>query len=89
MKIVTRGQKMHIKNLGHIKDSAVTPEDYFGPRDYGLKDNPNLPDGGYTGEYENEALPNNVSLKLLILTTISDQQKNLLMVDTKHGLIQK
>ena len=65
MKIVTRGQKMHIKNLGHIKDSAVTPEDYFGPRDYGLKDNPNLPDGGYTGEYENEALPNNVIVKAL------------------------
>lgn len=65
MKIVTRGQKMHIKNLGHIKDSAVTPEDYFGPRDYGLRDNPNLPNGGYTGEYENEALPNNVVVKAL------------------------
>lgn len=65
MKIVTRGQKMHIKNLGHIKDSAVTPEDYFGPRDYGLRDNPNLPNGGYTGEYENEALPNNVIVKAL------------------------
>ena len=65
MEIVTRGQKMHIKNLGHIKDSAVTPEDYFGPRDYGLKDNPNLPNGGYTGEYENEALPNNVVVKAL------------------------
>lgn len=65
MKIVTRGQKMHIKNLGHIKDSAVTPEDYFGPRDYGLRDNTNLPNGGYTGEYENEALPNNVVVKAL------------------------
>ena len=65
MKIVTRGQKMHIKNLGHIKDSAVTPEDYFGPRDYGLRDNPNLPNGGYAGEYENEALPNNVVVKAL------------------------
>ena len=65
MKIVTRGQKMHIKNLGHIKDSAVTPEDYFGQRDYGLRDNPNLPNGGYTGEYENEALPNNVVVKAL------------------------
>ena len=65
MKIVTRGQKMHIKNLGHIKDRAVTPEDYFGPRDYGLRDNPNLPNGGYTGEYENEALPNNVVVKAL------------------------
>lgn len=65
MKIVTRGQKMHIKNLGHIKDSAVTPEDYFGPRNYGLRDNPNLPNGGYTGEYENEALPNNVVVKAL------------------------
>ena len=65
MKIVTRGQKMHIKNLGHIKDSAVTPEDYFGPRDYGLRDNHNLPNGGYTGEYENEALPNNVVVKAL------------------------
>ena len=65
MKIVTRGQKMHIKNLGHIKDSAVTPEDYFGSRDYGLRDNPNLPNGGYTGEYENEALPNNVVVKAL------------------------
>lgn len=65
MKIITRGQKMHIKNLGHIKDSAVTPEDYFGPRDYGLRDNPNLPNGGYTGEYENEALPNNVVVKAL------------------------
>lgn len=65
MKIVTRGQKIHIKNLGHIKDSAVTPEDYFGPRDYGLRDNPNLPNGGYTGEYENEALPNNVVVKAL------------------------
>lgn len=65
MKIITRGQKMHIKNLGHIKDSAVTPEDYFGPRDYGLRDNPNLPNGGYTGKYENEALPNNVVVKAL------------------------
>lgn len=80
---------MHIKNLGHIKDSAVTPEDYFGPRDYGLRDNPNLPNGGYTGEYENEALPNNVVVKALDINHNIRKTEKHLMADMKLGLIQQ
>ena len=66
LKVITRGKKLHIKNLGHIDDSAVTPQDYFGPRNYGTEDNASLPSGGYTkDDYKNEALPNNAVVKAL------------------------
>ena len=63
--VITRGKNLNIENLGHIKDSSVEPRDYFGPRDYGLNDNPRLPDGGNTGVYGKEPLPNNVVVKAL------------------------
>ena len=63
--VITRGQNMNIDNLGHIKDASVEPKDYFGTRDYGLNDNPNLPDGGNTGIYGKEPLPNKVVVKAL------------------------
>ncbi len=60
LKVITRGKNLHIKNLGHIEDAAVIPQDYFGPRDYGTQD------GGYMGDdYKNEALPNNAIVKAL------------------------
>ncbi len=65
LKVVTRGKNITIENLGHIVDSSVTPEDYFGPRNNGLADNPTLPNGGYTGVYEKEPLPNTAVVKAL------------------------
>ena len=60
MSIVTRGKTLEIKNLGHIVDKSVTPQDYFGPRNQGQKD------GGYMKpDYRDEALPNHVKVAAL------------------------
>ena len=60
MTVVTRGKTLEIKNLGHITDESVIPNDYLGPRDYGQQD------GGYTKpDYRDEALPNHATVKAL------------------------
>jgi len=60
MNIVTRGKTLEIKNLGHIVDKSVIPEDYFGPRNQGQKD------GGYMEpDYRDEVLPNHVKVAAL------------------------
>ena len=58
--VVTRGKNLEIKNLGHITDESVIPNDYLGPRNYGQQD------GGYTKpDYRDEALPNHATVKAL------------------------
>jgi hypothetical protein len=60
LNVVTRGKNIEIKNLGHITDSSVIPNDYLGPRNYGQQD------GGYMGaDYRDEALPNHATVKAL------------------------
>jgi hypothetical protein len=61
MTVITRGKSLEINNIGHIEDTSVTPEDYFGPRHDGYEF-----DGGYDQDYhKTEVLPNNVTLKAL------------------------
>jgi hypothetical protein len=61
MTVITRGKSLEINNIGHIEDTSVTPEDYFGPRHDGYEF-----DGGYDqDDHKTEVLPNNVTLKAL------------------------
>ena len=61
MTVITRGKSLKIDNLGHIEDSSVTPNDYFGPRHDGYEF-----DGRYDkADYKSDVLPNNVTLKAL------------------------
>ena len=60
LNVLTRGTELDIKNLGHIKDDSVIPEDYFGPRVDGQKDK------GYMEEdYRDEVLPNHANITAL------------------------
>ena len=62
MNIIARGKSLEINHLGTV---PRTPVDYFGPRTNGLADNPNLPNGGYTGVGETDSIPNNATVKAL------------------------
>jgi len=61
MTVITRGKNLVVDNIGHIQDSSVTPNDYFGPRHDGYEF-----DGRYNkADYKSDVLPNNVTLKAL------------------------